>query len=201
MKLYYVPGSCALAAHIVANEIGIGLDLVKVDLASRKTEHGDDYLTINPNGYVPALVLDDGQVLTEVLVLLQYLADQKPESGLIPAAGSMARYRVQEALSFVSTELHKCFGAFFKPGTPEETKASSRALLERRLAYLDAKLAHQAFVTGDAYTVADAYLWTVLGWTRFIKFDLASYANIQRFQGEVGARAAVQRSLKEEGLA
>jgi glutathione S-transferase len=126
MKLFYMPGACSLAPHIVANEAGIPLDLVRVDGKTKKTEAEQDYLATNPNGYVPTLVLDDGETLTEASVVVQYLADQKPDAGLMPPAGGMARYRVQQWLAFIATEMHKAFSPFFKPGTPEETKAANR---------------------------------------------------------------------------
>lgn len=201
MKLFYMPGACSLAPHIVANEAGIDLDLVRVDGKSKKTEKGQDFLATNPNGYVPALVLPDGELMTEASVVVQYLADQKPESGLMPKAGDMARYRVQQWLAFVATELHKVFGAFFKPDTPEATKQINRAHLSKRLAYVDQMLEGRSYLTGDAFTAADAYLWTILGWAKFISFDLSPFANIQRYIGTVAARPAVQKTLRAEGLA
>lgn len=201
MKLYYMPGACSLAPHIVANELGIKLDLIRVSMSNKTTEHGDDYLAINPNGYVPALVLDDGQVLTEVAALVQYLADQKPAAGLLPPVGALPRYKTLEFLSFAGTELHKGFAAFFRPGTPEETKEASRAVLQKRIAYVDGLLSRQTYIAGDAYTVADVYLWVVLGWARIVKFDLSAFAHVQRWQALIAARPAVQQSLKEEGLA
>lgn len=201
MKLYYMPGACSLAPHIVAREAGIDLDLVKVDGKTKTTETAQDFLATNPNGYVPALVLPDGELMTEASVLVQYVADQKPESGLMPAAGAMERYRVQQWLAFVATELHKVFGSFFKPNTPEATKEINRELLGRRLAYVDGKLEGRSYLMGDVFTVADAYLWTILGWARLVGIDLSSFANIQRFLGTVGARPAVQQALRAEGLA
>ena len=201
MKLFYMPGACSLAPHIVANEAGIDLELVKVDGASKKTEQDQDYLATNPNGYVPALVLPDGELMTEASVVVQYLADQKPESGLMPGAGDMARYRVQQWLAFVATELHKTFSPFFKPGTPEATKETNRAHLSKRLAYVDRKLDGRSYLTGDAFTAADAYLWTILGWAKVVGIDLSPFANIQRYLGTVSARPAVQKTLRAEGLA
>lgn len=201
MKLFYMPGACSLAPHIVANEAGIGLELVKVDGKTKTTETAANFLETNPNGYVPALVLPDGELMTEASVLVQYLADQKPESGLMPAAGAMERYRVQQWLAFVATELHKVFGSFFKPNTPEATKEINRELLARRLAYVDGKLEGRSYLMGDVFTAADAYLWTILGWARHVGIDLSSFANIQRFLGTVGARPAVQQALRAEGLA
>ena len=201
MKLFYMPGACSLAPHIVAKEVGIDLDLVKVDGKTKTTETAQDFLATNPNGYVPALVLPDGELMTEASVLVQYLADQKPDSGLMPAAGVMERYRVQQWLAFVATELHKVFGSFFKPNTPEATKEINRELLGKRLAYVDGKLEGRSYLTGDVFTAADAYLWTILGWARLVGIDLSSFANIQRFLGTVGARPAVQQALRAEGLA
>ena len=201
MKLFYMPGACSLAPHIVAREAGIDLDLVKVDGKTKTTETAQDFLATNPNGSVPALVLPDGELMTEASVLVQYIADQKPESGLMPAAGAIERYRVQQWLAFVATELHKVFGSFFKPNTPEATKEINRELLGRRLAYVDGKLEGRSYLTGDVFTAADAYLWTILGWARLVGIDLSSFANIQRFLGTVGARPAVQQALRAEGLA
>lgn len=201
MKLFYMPGACSLAPHIVANEVGIDLELVKVDGKTKTTETQQDFLATNPNGYVPALVLGDGELMTESSVLVQYLADQKPESGLMPKAGDMARYRVQQWLAFVATELHKVFGAFFKPNTPDATKEINRELLARRLAYVDGKLDGRAYLMGEAFTAADAYLWTILGWAKHVGIDLSSFANIQRYIGTVAARPAVQKALRAEGLA
>lgn len=201
MKLYYMPGACSLAPHIVANEAGISLDLVRVDGKTKKTETDQDFLATNPNGYVPTLVLDDGQTLTEAQLVVQYLADQKPESGLMPPAGEMARYRVQQWLAFISSELHKTFSPFFKPTTPEETRTANREHLARRFAFVDEKLSGKSYLTGETFTAADAYLWTILGWTKAVNIDLSPYANIQKFMGAVAARPAVFKALQEEGLA
>lgn len=201
MKLFYKPGACSLAPHIVANEAGLDLDLVKVDLASKTTEQEQDFLSTNPNGYVPALALADGEVLTEASLLVQYLADQKPESGLMPKAGDLARYRVQQWLAFIATELHKSFGPFFKPDTPDATKEANRALLTRRIGFVDEKLEGRSYLMGDTFTAADAYLWTILGWAPHVGFDLSPYANVRRFLETVAARPAVQKTLRAEGLA
>ncbi len=201
MKLFYKPGACSLAPHIVANEAGIDLDLVKVDLASKRTEQDRDFLAVNPKGYVPALVLPDGELVTEAAVIVQYLADRKPESGLMPEAGGMARYRVQEWLNFIATELHKTFSPLFRPTTPEETKEANRAHLSKRLAYVDQRLADRPYLTGEAFTAADAYLWTILGWAQFVGLDLSPFAHVRRFIETVAARPAVQKTLRQEGLA
>jgi len=201
MKLYYMPGACSLAPHIVANEAGIPLDLVKVDGKTKKTEADGNFLATNPNGYVPTLELDDGETLTEASVVVQYLADRKPATGLMPPAGEMARYRVQQWLNFIATEMHKTFSPFFKPGTPEETKTANREHLESRLGHVDASLEGRTFLTGRTFTAADAYLWTILGWAKVVGLDLSPFANVQKFMATVAARPAVVKSLQEEGLA
>jgi glutathione S-transferase len=201
MKLYYMPMACSLAPHIVANEAGIEIDLVRVDGKTKTTDAGQDFLAINPNGYVPTLILDDGQTLTEAQLVVQYLADQKPESGLMPPAGEMARYRVQQWLAFISSELHKSFGAFFKPGSTEEAKTATREHLAKRLAYVDGELAGKSYLMGQTFTVADAYLWTILGWTKFANIDLSAHANVQKFIATVAARPAVTKTLQAEGIA
>src|SRR5271154_6276626 len=146
MKLYYAPGACSLSPHIVASEAGISLELDKVDLASHKTESGEDFNAINPKGYVPALRLDDGSVLTEGPAIVQYLADQKPASGLAPAAGTIQRYRLQEWLNFIGTELHKNFGPLFNKATPEEVKKTAKTNIAKRLGYLNDQLASRQFL-------------------------------------------------------
>jgi len=200
MKLYYMPGACSLAPHIVAHEAGLDVELVKVDGKTKTTEGAHDFLATNPNGYVPALVLADGELMTEASVVVQYLADQNPESGLMPKPGEMARYRVQQWLAFVATELHKSFGPFFRPNTPEATKEINREHLARRFAHVERSLEGRSFLMGDAFTAADAYLWTILGWAKHVGIDLSPFANIQRYLGEVAARPAVQKALRDEGL-
>ncbi|WP_137388330.1 glutathione transferase GstA [Rhodoligotrophos defluvii] len=199
--LYYKAGACSLAPHIVACEAGIPLDLVSVDLATKKTETGDDYLAVNPKGYVPALELDNGQVLTEVAVVVQYLADRKPEASLIPPAGSLDRYRVQEWLAFTGAELHKNYFPLFVANAPEAAKELARSVLAQRLKVVDQALARNPFLTGDTFTVADAYAWVVLSWSRRAGVDLSAYPGILRFLEDVRARPAVQRARSEEGLA
>lgn len=201
MKLYYLSGACSMAPHIVANEAGVSFEFFKVDRATKTTEAGEDYLTISPNGYVPALKLDNGEVLTEASVVVQYIADQKPESGLIPAVGDFNRYRVQQWLAFTSTEFHKSFSPFFRPNTPEETKTMYRELLNRRLGFVETSLEGKTYLMGDQFTVADAYLWTVLRWSKAADLDLSAYPNVHRYMDTVAARPAVQKTLKEEGLA
>ncbi|WP_342640731.1 glutathione transferase GstA [Rhodoligotrophos ferricapiens] len=201
LTLYYAPGACSLASHIAAREADIPVELESVSLRNKKTEAGDDFLAINPKGYVPALKLDDGQVLTENAVILPYLADQKPEAGLIPPAGSTDRLHVLEWLSFTGTELHKPFIALFVPNAPEPAKDFAKGLLTPRLKYLNDALGSKTYLTGNRFTVADAYAWVVLSWCDRVGVDLSAYPNIQRFQAEVKSRPAVQQALKEEGLA
>lgn len=201
MKLYYVPGACSLAAHIVLNEGGFSFEKEKVDLATRKTEAGLDFTAINPKGYVPALKLADGQVLTEVAALVQYLADCVPEKQLAPAAGSMERYRLQEWLNFISTELHKNFGVLFNPKAPEEWKAGVKDVLARRFEHVSTRLDGKRYLMGDAFSVADAYLFTVLGWGQWVAVDLTPWPVLTGYLARVADRAAVQATLRAEGLA
>jgi glutathione S-transferase len=200
VKLYYSPGACSMAPHIVANEAGIPLELVKVDIPNKKTADGDDFWLVNAKGYVPALRLDDDSVLTEVAVICQYLADQKPQSGLAAKAGTMARYREMEALNFVSAEVHKQLGAMFNPRMTPEMKEVQMGVVERRLAPLEKSLADKLYMLGDQFTAADAYLFNVLNWTKPLQIDLAKWPNIQAYLGRVGARPKVQETLKAEGL-
>ncbi len=200
MKLYYSPAACSLAPHIVAREAGYQLDLEKVDIPNKKTADGGDYWKINPKGYVPALQLDDGQVLTEVGVICQYLADQKPELQLVNSFGSMDRYREMEALNFVSAEIHKQIGALFNPKLTPEMKQVQLSVIERRLNDLEKLLQGKQFLAGDRFTVADAYLFTVLNWTNFHKIDLARWPNIKAFMARIAARPKVKEAMQAEGL-
>ena len=200
MKLYISPGACSLSPHIVVSETGLNVELEKVNLAEHKTASGQDYMTINPKGYVPALRLDDGSVLTEGPAIVQYLADQKPGSGLIPAAGSIDRYRVQEWLNFIGTELHKNFGALFNKATPDAVKETTRANITKRLAYLNDQLAGKQYLMGSNFTVADAYTFTIVNWTNFVGIDLKPYPNLAAYMGRVAARPKVLETLKSEGL-
>jgi len=200
MKLYFSPGACSLAPHIVLLEAGFAFDLEKVDIPNKKTAAGADYWQINPKGYVPALQLDNGEVLTEVSTILQYLADQKPASCLVPAAGTMARYRLMEALNFIATEVHKSVGALFNPAMTPEMKEVQKAYITRRFNALDKILAGKSFFTGDAFSVADAYLFNVLRWCGFHKIDLAPWPNIQALFNRILDRPQVQSALRAEGL-
>jgi glutathione S-transferase len=200
MKLYYASAACSLAPHIVAREAGLKIDLDKLDFATRTTESGENFAEVNPKGYVPALRLDSGEVLTEVATLVQYLADQAPQSGLAPANGTLERYRLQEWLTFISSEIHKGFGPLWKPDTPDATKEAAKANLAKRFAYLDEHLASRPYLAGERFTAADAYLFTVVNWTNFHQIDLAPYPNLKAFMDRVAARPAVQEAMQAEGL-
>src|SRR5215469_16887011 len=200
MKLYYWPGACSLSPHIVSREAGIDLQLAQLDRAERKTADGTVLSSLNPKNQVPVLELDDGQKLTEGPVIVQYLADQKPASGLVPAAGTIERYRVQEWLNFITSELHKSFGPIFRPTTPDAYKTISKENLGKRFDWLDNQLASKQYLMGDKFTVADAYLFTVLRWTARINMDLAKWPNLKAYLDRVAARPKVQEALKAEGL-
>ena len=200
MKLFLKPGSCSLASHIVLEEIGRPYDTETVDLAKKLTASGADFWAINPKGYVPALLLDDGDLLTEGPAILQYLAALAPELQLAPANGSKARYQLQSWLTFIGTEVHKNFSPFFNPPATPEMKDLARANLQRRLGYVNDQLAGRDFLMGDTFSVADAYLFTVVGWAKFVQLDLSAWPHLIAFQGRVAARPATQRALKAEGL-
>lgn len=200
MKLFYASGACSLSPHIVAREADIELALQKVDLAGKTIAAKGDFLAVNPKGYVPALQLDDGQILTEGPTIVQYLADLKPQSSLAPPAGTMARYRLQEMLGYINSELHKSYSPLFRPQTPAETRAERQAYLLKRYAPLDERLQNRQYLFGDTFTVADAYLFTVTRWAAIVKLDLSQFSHLQAFQKRVAARPAVQAAMKAEGL-
>lgn len=199
MKLYYSPGACSLAPHITMREAGIAVDLKKVDLKAKQVD-GGDYKQVNGKGYVPAIAMDDGTVLTECPVILQYLADQKPEAGLAPKPGDPARYRLQEVLNFITSELHKGMGTFFNPAVTEEWRKAATDRLNLRLDWLATQLAGKQYLMGDKFSVADAYLFTILNWAPMVKFDLGKWPSITEFHKRVAARPKVQEALKAEGL-
>lgn len=200
MKLYYSPGACSLAPHIVAKELGIELALARVDTKTHKTEDGRDFYAINPKGYVPAIELDDGAILTEGPVISQYLADRKP-NGLAPANGTLERYRLQEVLGYINSEIHKSYSPLFYPATSDEVREERRAYLKKRYRLIEERLSDgRAFLFGDAFTVADAYLFTVTNWAGHVKLDLSDYPNVLAFQKRVASRPAVQAAMKAEGL-
>lgn len=201
MKLYYSPGACSLSPHIALRETGATFEAIKVDLAAKKTEKGEDFLAITPKGQVPALVTDDGEVVTEGPVILQYLADAHPQAGVGPTGNGAERRRYLEWLNFTTSELHKGVGALWNKQLPGEAKAVMKAGLARKLAYLDQHLAKHAYVAGDRFTLADGYVYTILRWTGPLEVDLQPYANIRAFMDRVAARPKVKEALAAEGLA
>ncbi|MFO1362487.1 MAG: glutathione transferase GstA [Burkholderiales bacterium] len=201
MKLYYSPGACSLSPHIVAREAGIALDLVKVDLKARKLEDGGDYARINAKGYVPTLALDDGTLLTEGPAIVQYLADRAPASGLAPANGTIERYRLQEWLNFLTSEVHKSFSPLFNPQAAEGWKEAARANIARRFDFLAERLGPSAYLMGERFTVADAYLFVLLNWCPWTGVDLGRWPALQAYHARVAARPKVQEALRAEGLA
>lgn len=201
MKLYYSPAACSLAPHIALIETGAAYTTEKVDVRAKKTETGADFWAINPKGYVPTLVLDDGEVLTEGVVMQQYIADLKPEAKLAPARGTKERRKLEELLVFLSTEVHENFSPLFSPATPEDFKTQTKEKIAQRFDYLERQLSDgRAFLTGDQFTIADAYLFTLSNWTKFTGIDLARWPNLTAFAGRVAQRPSVQQAMKAEGL-
>lgn len=202
MKLYFSPGACSFSPHIALREAGLEFELVRVDLAAhRLADDGSDFFSINPKGYVPALGLDDGNVLTEGPVIVQYIADLKPESGLAPKNGTLARYHLQEWLGFINSEVHKGFGPLFNSATPAEYKAASLERLKQRVAFVAASLAHGPYLLGEQFTVADGYLYTVLNWSKHVGLDLAPWPALTGFMERVGSRPSVQAARAAESAA
>lgn len=200
MKLYYAPGACSLSPHIVARELGIPVELRKVNTKDKTIEGGGDYWKVNGRGYVPALELDNGEILTEGPAIVQYLADQKPEAGLAPKSGTFERYRLQEWLNFLTSEIHKGFSPLFRPNTPEEYKKIAKENIAARYDWLDKQLAGKDYLMGKTFTVADAYAFVLIGWSKFQGIDLARWPNIAAYHERVGARPKVQEALQAEGL-
>jgi glutathione S-transferase len=200
MKLYYSPGACSLSPHIVLLEAGLPFTLEKVDLKTKKTEKGTDYLPINSKGAVPALQLDDGRVLTEGPAVVQYLADQKPDSGLAPRAGSFERYQLMEILNYITAELHKGFSPLFNPETSAEAKAAAKTGIGKKFDWLTGFLGTKTHLLGNTFTVADAYLFTILSWTGHVGIDLAKWPALAAYHSRIAQRPKVQQALKEEGL-
>ncbi|WP_087742900.1 MULTISPECIES: glutathione transferase GstA [unclassified Acidovorax] len=200
MKLYYSPGACSLSPHIALHEAGLAFTPVLASTKSHKLQDGTDYYGINPLGYVPLLELDNGERLREGPAIVQYIADQVPDKQLAPANGTMERYRQQEWLTFIGTEVHKGFGPLFNPATPEEYKATAREQLLKRLQWVDSQLASKQYLMGDQFTVADGYLFTVTNWAGFVGLDLSGLAHLAAYRERVGARPAVQAAMKAEGL-
>ena len=200
MKLYYSPGACSLSPHIMLREAGLAFEPVLASTKTHKLQDGTDYYTINPKGYVPLLELDDGQRLSEGPAIVQYLADKVPAKNLAPANGTMERYRLQEWLNFITSELHKGFGVLFNPAMPEEAKTVMKAKLTDRLMWVDGQLAGKQYLMGDGFSVADAYLFTITNWSKFVGVDVSGLANLGAFMKRMAARPAVQEALKAEGL-
>jgi len=200
MKLYYFPSACSLASNIALREAGIEFQLVKFNRHTKKTEDGLDFNEVNPKGYVPTLALDNGEVLTENIAVLQYIADRNPAAKLAPAAGTMERYRLIEWLAFISSEIHKSFSPLFRAEMPEEAKQLFRGNLANRFDYLQRALGEKNFLMGDQFTIADAYLFTVVSWVSFVNIDLSRWPQLKRYIERVGARPHVIEALKSEGL-
>ena len=200
MKLYYSPGACSLSAHIALQEAGLAFTPMLASTKSHKLQDGTDFYSINPLGYVPVLELDDGTRLREGPAIVQYIADQVPLKMLAPQNGTLQRYRLQEWLSFIGTELHKGFSPLFNPATPEEYKAIARERLQQRLQWVDNQLAGKQYLMGEQFTVADGYLFTVANWAGFVGLDISGLKNLGAFHARVAARPAVQAAMKAEGL-
>lgn len=200
MRLYFMPGTCSLAVHIALREAAIPFELVRVDTKSGRTERGTDYREVNPKGYVPALELDDGQIITEAAVILQYVADKAPSAQLAPPAGTMDRYRLLEWLNYVATELHKGMSLLFNPKAAPEQQQVAKENFEAKLSFVAARLAGKSFISGDRFSVADAYLFTVLSWTRMVGVDLGRWPELKGYLGRIRSRPSVEAALKAEGL-
>ena len=200
MKLYYSPGACSLSAHIALHEAGLACTPMLVSTKSHQLQDGTDFYSINPLGYVPVLELDNGERLTEGPAIVQYIADLAPASNLAPAAGSMARYRLQEWLNYITSELHKGFSPLFNPATPEDYKPVARAALMARFTWVNAQLEGKQYLMGDQFTVADAYLFVVSNWGQYVGVDVSGFEHLVAFRARVAARPAVQEAMKAEGL-
>ena len=200
MKLYYSPGACSLSPHIALHEAGLAYTPVLASTKSHKLQDGTDFYSINPLGYVPVLEMDDGTRLRECPAIVQYIADQVPLKMLAPVNGSLQRYRLQEWLTFIGTEIHKGFSPLFNPATPEDYKPMVREKLQQRLQWVDSQLADKQYIMGDQFTVADGYLFTVTNWTKPTNVDISGLANLAAYRERVGARPAAQAAMKAEGL-
>jgi len=200
MKLYFSPGACSLACNIALREAGVDFELIKVEGRGQKTAGGEDYAKVTLKGYVPALRLDDGAVLTEGTAILPYIGDLNPASGLAPAAGTLPRYRMHEWLGYINSEVHKGFSPFFAPGTSDEQKANAKTNLGKRFDFLQGELGGTSFLLGEQFTVADAYLFTILGWCNYVGIDLGAWPTLKAYHGRIAGRPAVQAALRAEGL-
>ena len=200
MKLYYSPGACSLSPHIALREAGLAFEPVLASTKSHKLQDGTDYYGINPLGYVPMLELDDGTRLREGPAIVQYIADQVPNKNLAPANGTLPRYRLQEWLTFIGTEIHKQFSPLFNPATPDDMKTAQKDKLASRLKWVDGELKDKQYLMGDHFSVADGYLFTVTNWAKPMNIDLSAYPNLTAYRERVAARPAVQEAMKAEGL-
>lgn len=200
MKLFYKPGACSLASHITLRESGKDFTLNGVDLMQKRLENGDDFFAVNPKGQVPALLLEDGTLLTEGVAIMQYLADSVADRQLLAPAGTIARYKTIEWMNYIATELHKGFTPLFRPDTPEEYKPIVRALLEKKLQYVNASLKEDQWICGQRFTIADAYLFTVLRWARAVKLNMEGLSHIEAYMSRMAERPAVAAALEAEGL-
>jgi glutathione S-transferase len=200
MKLFYAPGACSLSPHIALLEAGLPYDLVKVDLRAKKLENGEDYLKVNPKGQVPALGLDNGELVTEGPVIIQMIADQARDKKLAPARDSAERYKLQEWLNFITTELHKNFSPLFQPAIPDDVKNFFRERLTSKFKYVDSQLANRDYLLGKEFTVADGYLFVMLAWADRLNLDLSGFANLMACKARVAARPKVKEALTKEGL-
>jgi glutathione S-transferase len=200
MKLYYAPGACSLSPHIALLEAGLPYDLVKVDLRAKKLENGDDFLKVNPKGQVPALVTDDGELITEGPVIVQRIADKVAAKNLAPARDSAERYKLLEWLTYINSELHKNIGPMFNPMLSDEAKGVFKDRATSKFKYVDSQLAGHDYLMGKQFTVADGYLYVMLRWADGMKFDLSGLNNLLAYKDRVAARPKVQEALVKEGL-
>ena len=201
MKLYFMPGACSLSPHIALRETGLSFDLEQVDSKTKKTKSGADFLKVNPKGYVPALQLDDGQTLTEAAVIVQYIADKKPEAKLLPPPGTTERYRAQEWLNYIATEIHKGVGALFNPKLTDDWKDVLRESVAPKFDYLSKRLEGRSYAFGDGFSAVDGYLFTILGWPQYVGIDLAKWPVLKSYTDGIAKRPSVQAALKAESLA
>lgn len=199
MKLYYAPGACSLAPHITLREAGLDFEPVKTDIRAKKLPDGSDYLAVNPQGAVPALGLDNGEVLTQNVAIMDYISDQAPDKGLIPEDG-MTHYRVMELLSYITSEVHKSYAPLWKPDSTEEAKTAARELIAKKFEYLQGRLGDGPYLTGDKFTPADAYLFVMLNWAGMKDIDLSRFPALVAYHKRVGERPAVQEAMRVEGL-
>ena len=200
LKLYYSPNACSLASHIALREAGLPFETIKVDGRAKTAANGENYWDVTPKGYVPALRLDDGTVLTEGTAILPYIADRNPGAGLAPAAGTLARYRLHEWLGYINSEVHKGFGPFFSPASTDAVKQAAAENLSKKLNFIQIELGSKSYLLGEQFSVVDGYLFTVLGWLRFAGLSIAQWPALQAYHARIGARPAVLDAMKAEGL-